>query len=139
MLPFSDPLTNYYSEFTMKIKYIPIFTDDIERQVKFFTDNLGFDVCDKKNLLSSRECVIMHTASPDVFMLIAKDYGYDTKKCNIVVNTDDCLMDYHYLKLAGIWFYNEPQYTSTGLRAEFADLSGNRCLLIEERNYNELI
>ena len=122
----------------MKIKYIPIFTDDVESQVKFFIDNLGFEVCDKKNLLTSRECVIMQTTSPDIFMLIAKDYGYDTRRCNIVVNTDDCLNDYHHLKLAGIQFYNEPQYTPTGLRAEFADPSGNRCLLIEERNYNDL-
>lgn len=122
----------------MKIKYIPIFTGDVESQVKFFIDNLGFEVCDKKNLLTSRECVIMQTNSPDIFMLIAKDFGYDNRRCNIVVNTDDCLNDYHHLKSAGIRFYNEPQYTSTGLRAEFADPSGNRCLLIEERNYNDL-
>lgn len=122
----------------MKIKYIPIFTDDIESQVKFFIDNLGFEVCDKKNLLTSRECVIMQTTSPDIFMLIAKDYGYDTRRCNIVVSTDDCLNDYHQLKLAGIQFYNEPQYSPTGLRAEFSDPSGNRCLLIEERNYTDL-
>lgn len=122
----------------MKIKYIPIFTDDIESQVKFFIDNLGFEVCDRKNLLTSRECVVMQTSSPDIFMLVAKDYGYGNRRCNIIVSTDDCLNDYHYLKSAGIQFYNEPQYTSTGLKAEFVDPSGNRCLLIEERNYSDL-
>lgn len=122
----------------MKIKYIPIFTEDIESQVRFFADNLGFEVYDKKNILASQECVVMQTTSPDIFILIAKDRGYGNKKCSIVVNTDDCLNDYHNLKLAGIQFYNEPQYTPTGLKAEFADPSGNRCLLIEERNYNNL-
>ncbi len=122
----------------MKIKYIPIFTEDIESQVRFFADNLGFEVFDKKNILASQECVVMQTTSPDIFILIAKDYGYGNKKCSMVVSTDDCLNDYHNMKTAGIKFYNEPQYTPTGLRAEFIDPSGNRCLLIEERNYNSL-
>jgi predicted enzyme related to lactoylglutathione lyase len=120
----------------MKIKYIPIFTEDVDRQVRFFTDTLGFEVYDKKNILTSRECIIMQTTSPDIFILIAKDYGYNDNRCNIVVNTDDCLNDCHLLKLAGIQFCKEPQYTSTGLRAEFVDPSGNHCLLIEERNYD---
>ena len=122
----------------MKIKYIPIFTEDVESQVRFFTDNLGFEVYGKKNILASRECIIMQTTSPDIFILIAKDHGYDDRKCSIVVNTDDCLNDYHHLKLAGIQFCKDPQYTSTGLRAEFVDPSGNHCLLIEERNYDNL-
>jgi predicted enzyme related to lactoylglutathione lyase len=122
----------------MKIKYIPIFTEDVESQVRFFTDALGFQVCDKKNILASCECIIMQTTNPDIFILIAKDYGRDNRRCSIVVNTDDCLNDYHLLKLAGIQFYKEPQYTSTGLRAEFVDPSGNHCLLIEERNYDNL-
>ena len=121
----------------MKIKYIPIFTEDIESEVGFFT-NLGFEVYDKKDILASQECVVMQTASPGIFIVIARDYGYGGKKCSIIVSTDDCLNDYHNLKQAGIQFYNEPQYTPTGLKAEFADPSGNRCLLIEERNYNNL-
>lgn len=122
----------------MKIKYIPIFTENIESQVRFFADNFGFEVCDKKNILALQECVVMQTTSPDIFILITKDHGFGNKKYSIVLNTDDCLNDYHNLKLAGIQFNNEPQYTPTGLRAEFVDPSGNRCLLIEERNYNNL-
>jgi predicted enzyme related to lactoylglutathione lyase len=122
----------------MKIKYIPIFTEDIESQARFFADNLGFEVFNKKNILSAQECIVMKTTSPDIFILIAKDSGYDYTKCRMVVNTDDCLSDYYHLKSAGIHFYNEPQYTPTGLEAEFMDPSGNRCLLIEERSYNNL-
>jgi predicted enzyme related to lactoylglutathione lyase len=122
----------------MKIKYIPIFTDDIERQASFFAESLGFEVYNKRNMLSAQECIVMKTTSPDIFILITKDTGYDYKKCRIVVNTDDCLNDYHTLKLAGIHFYNEPQYMPIGLGVEFMDPSGNRCLLIEERSYNNL-
>jgi predicted enzyme related to lactoylglutathione lyase len=122
----------------MKIKYIPIFTDDIERQASFFAENLGFEVYNKRNMLTNQECIIMKTTSPDIFILITNDTGYDYKKCRIVVNTDDCLNDYHTLKSAGIHFYNEPQYMPIGLGVEFMDPSGNRCLLIEERSYNNL-
>lgn len=122
----------------MKIKYIPIFTQDIESQVRFFADNLGFEVLDKKSIMASQECVVMQTTSPDIFILIVKDYGYGNKKCSMVVSSDDCLNDYHNMRMAGIQFYNEPQYTSDGLKAEFIDPSGNKCLLIEERNYNNL-
>jgi hypothetical protein len=39
--------------------------------------------------------------------------------------------------MAGVVFYNEPYYSPMGLGAEFMDPSGiNRCLLIEERSYN---
>jgi predicted enzyme related to lactoylglutathione lyase len=122
----------------MKIKYIPIFTDDIERQATFFADSLGFEVHNKKNILTAQESIVMKTNSPDIFMLITKNNGYDYKKCHIVVNTDDCLNDYYNLKTAGIHFYSEPQYLPIGLGAEFMDPSGNRCLLIEERSYNNL-
>jgi len=120
----------------MKIKYIPIFTNDIEKQASFFIENLGFEIYSKKNILSAQECIVVKTTSPDIFLVIIKDNGNEYRKCHIVVNTDDCLNDYHSMKMAGITFYNEPEYLPMGLGVEFMDPSGNRCLLIEERSYN---
>lgn len=54
----------------------------------------------------------------------------------IILNTDDCLNDYHSLKTAGVNFHNEPQYLPIGLGAEFSDPLGNHYLLIEERIYS---
>lgn len=122
----------------MKIKYIPIFTNDIEKQAAFFIENLGFEIYSKKNILSVQDCLIIKTHKPDVFFAIIKDNGNDYRRCRIVVNTDDCLNDYHIMKMAGVTFYNEPEYLPMGLGAEFMDPSGNRCLLIEERSYNNL-
>jgi hypothetical protein len=39
----------------MKIKYIPVFTDNIDKQVSFFTENLGFEVCGKKAFYPARK------------------------------------------------------------------------------------
>jgi catechol 2,3-dioxygenase-like lactoylglutathione lyase family enzyme len=122
----------------MKIKYIPVFTDDIEKQVSFFTENLGFEVCGKKSFLPDQESVLIKTNSPDVFITIVKDTVREYGRGRIILNSYDCLSDYHALKMAGVIFYKEPQYLPMGLGAEFEDPSGNHYLLIEERIYNNL-
>ena len=118
----------------MNIKYIASFTKDIEGQVRFFANDIGFERYIKKNILMSRDCMVMQTANADTFMQMVKDHEYGNRKCSIVVSTDDCLSD----KLAGIQFNNEPQYTPDGLRAALTDPSCDRYLLIEKRNYNNL-
>ena len=122
----------------MNIKYIPSFTEDIEGQVRFFADDLGFEGYNKKNVLISLDCMVMQTANADTFMQIVKDHEYGNRKFSIVVSTDDRLSNFNDLKLAGIQFNNEPQYTPDGLRAVFTDPSCDRYLLIEKRNYNNL-
>jgi len=120
----------------MKIKYIPVFTDDIEKQAAFFTENLGFEVCGKKDLLPDQEGILIKTNSPDLFIIVmtAPDRAY--ARSQIIINSFDCLSDYHNLKMAGVVFFNEPHYLPWGLGAEFSDPSGNQYLLIEERSYN---
>lgn len=120
----------------MKIKYIPVFTNDIEKQIAFFTENLGFEVCGKKDLLSGQEGVLIKTNSPDLFLVVLTDADSAYARSQIIINSYDCLSDYHNLKLAGIVFFNEPHYLPMGLGAEFSDPSGNQYLLIEERSYN---
>ncbi len=122
----------------MKIKYIPVFTDDIEKQVNFFTESLGFEVCGKKSFLPDQESVLIKTNSPDVFITIIKDTIREYGRGHIILNSYDCLSDYHALKMAGVIFYKEPQYLPMGLGVEFEDPSGNHYLLIEERIYNNL-
>ncbi|HTD99663.1 MAG TPA: VOC family protein [Mucilaginibacter sp.] len=123
----------------MKIKYLPVFTDDIEKQVSFFTDNLGFELYGKKTIFSGQESMLIKTHSPDIFIVVVKDTANEYRRGHIVLNSDDCLNDYHNLKMAGVTFCNEPQYLPIGLGIEFIDPSGNRYLLIEERSYNSLI
>jgi len=122
----------------MNIKYIPSFTEDIEGQVRFFADDPGFERYNKKNILISQDCMVMQTANADTFMQIVKDHEYGNRKCSIVVSTDACLSDHQNLKLAGIQFNNEPQYTPDGLRAALTDPSCDRYLLIEKCNCNNL-
>src|SRR3569833_1219635 len=118
----------------MNIKYIASFTKDIEGQVRFFANDIGFERYIKKNILMSRDCMVMQTANADTFMQMVKDHEYGNRKCSLVLSTDDCLSD----KLAGIQFNNDPQDTPDGLRAAFTDPPCDRYLLIEKCNCNNL-
>jgi hypothetical protein len=123
----------------MTIKYIPVFTDDVEKQVNFFTENLGFETFGKKSFLPGQEGILIKTSSPDVFIVILMDVNRKHLRDRIIINSYDCLRDYHNLKMAGVVFDNEPHYLPLGLGAEFSDPAGNQYLLIEERSYNNPI
>ena len=122
----------------MRVKYIPVFTDNIDEQLNFFTCNLGFKVSENRLIYEDVECKTIETGSPDTFfVLVKRKASHDVKNC-IILNTDDCLNDYHRLKTGGVVFFAEPQYSSIGLATYFSDKSGNKFLLLEERNYDEL-
>ena len=54
----------------------------------------------------------------------------------IIINTDDCLRDFHILRHSGVPFLTEPLYKGYGLTADFTDPAGNRYMLLEERFYS---
>lgn len=123
----------------MKIKYIAVFTDDVEKQVNFFNEGMGFEVCGKKSFFPDQESILLRTDNPDVFIAVVEDNKGEYGKNLIILSSHDCLSDYHALKLAGVAFYNEPQYLPVGLGAEFRDPAGNHYLLLEERSYHHSI
>lgn len=122
----------------MRVKYIPVFTDNIDEQLNFFTHSLGFKVSENRLIYEDAECKTIETGSSGTFfVLIKRKASHDVKNC-IILNTDDCLNDYHRLKTGGVVFFAEPQYSSIGLAAYFTDRCDNKFLLLEERNYDEL-
>lgn len=123
----------------MKIKYLSVFTNNIEKQVSFFTENLGFEVYGKKSFLPDQEGILIKTNSPDLFILVLPDTNGEHQRSRIIINSHDCLSDYHNLKLGGVTFDNEPHYLPIGLGAEFSDPAGNQYLLLEERSYSNTI
>jgi catechol 2,3-dioxygenase-like lactoylglutathione lyase family enzyme len=121
----------------MRLRYTTAFADDIEKQINFYTEKLGFKVADKKFLYNDSECPVLYTSSLDLFLIVANPGQNSNSESFIILNTYDCLNDYHTLKLAGVCFNKEPQYLPMGLAAEFFDPGNNRVLLLEERNYNK--
>ena len=56
----------------------------------------------------------------------------------IILSTDDCLKDYYMLKQQDLPQLSEPVYTDKGLFIEFCDPSGNRFILMENRDYTAI-
>lgn len=55
----------------------------------------------------------------------------------LVINTDDCLRDYYRLDKAGVKCECAPRYTNYGLEVTIADESGNKYILLEQRDYSD--
>ncbi len=109
----------------------------MEEQVRFFTGKLKFRVVKKLDLYPHAAATLVQSDNADVLVAIAENREYKNTKNCIILSTDDCLKDYHYLKAEGLIFTKEPHYLPVGLVAEFTDHSDNRFMLIEERNYND--
>jgi len=121
----------------MKIESIVLFTDNLKKQVDFFTVKLGFVIQEENSLFNDAPCIVLKGENAQPSLVIAKGAPENTFNNLIVLNTDDCLREYHKLHEAGINFCSEPQYIPLGLGAEFLDPAGNRFLLLETRKYAE--
>jgi catechol 2,3-dioxygenase-like lactoylglutathione lyase family enzyme len=120
----------------MEIKYVTLYTCNINIEIDFCTDKLGFRVLKRTTVLHEKECVILIRAKEALgIMLIESDENSDLG-ATVTLNTNDFLRDHFELKSHGISFLSEPEYTPAGIAAAFEDPSGNRWVLIEERDYN---
>ncbi|MGF7038776.1 VOC family protein [Mucilaginibacter lappiensis] len=122
----------------MKLKYIPVFAEDADAQIDFYTQKLGFNAISNICFIEGEGCTVLQADNLDVALVVAGGNSNNTFKSCIILNTEDCLKDYHLYKTAGVFFYAAPRYLPTGLAAEFLDPGGNRFILLEERNYTEI-
>ncbi len=120
----------------MKLKYLPVYTADFDSQINFYTQKLGFKVSGTMTFHEGRESTVVRSDKLNVALLVTNNDSLSDKS-NIIINTADCLNDYHLLKTAGVVFCKSPAYLPAGLAAEFVDPAGNKFMLLEERNYNE--
>lgn len=115
-----------------------VFVKDIDEAIGFFTEKLGFSTDDSAAFDARNKQVPIRINNTDQYLNLVVDKEKAGFKTRVILNTEDCLKDYHHLKTQGVDFKNQPQYLSAGLYAEFNDNYGNEFVLLEERNYNEL-
>lgn len=122
----------------MKLKYIPVFAEDIGAQMDFYTQKLGFNIISNISFIAGEKSTVLQANNLDVALIMTNASRNNDYKSCIILNTDDCLKDYHLYKTAGVSFYEAPRYLPAGLTAEFLDPGGNRFILLEERSYTEI-
>jgi hypothetical protein len=110
----------------------------MEEGITFFHKKLGFDMAEKIALHNQTEYFPVRVNNTALYLGLVIDTHQSGFKSRLILNTDDCLKDYHQLKTAGVNFNTPPEYMPIGLAAEFNDDYGNQYILLEERDYNEL-
>jgi hypothetical protein len=129
---------------SLSIKYIPIYSKNIEAEVQFFIQYFNLTYAGKMQLTVDVEGILLKLdANKELYFLIipsgitADDLNH-SEAFKIIIHTNDCLKEYLFMKERGIEFDERPQHRSLGLAACFKLADGSQYMLLEERNYNEL-
>ncbi len=119
-------------QFSLEIRNILLPVRQVGMVKQFFITKLKYrerqdDLCFRKGW------VVL--VAPSGFTTILTETRASGPPNRIIINTSDCLRDYHYLKRESLQFIGEPQYFSFGLAVDFTDAAGNLFMLLEERQY----
>ncbi len=61
----------------------------------------------------------------------------DNNDPSLVINTTDCLNDFHHIGPDGLSILNKPHYIPEGLAFEILDPWGNKYTFLERRDYTD--
>lgn len=125
-----------------------VWSTDQERDLRFFTEKLGFEVRGDVTENGTRRITVGARGQPDVGLTLVPAYGpgIDPESARAlaglvrkgvlgagVLRTDDCRSAYEWLVERGVEFLQEPREGPHGTEAVFRDESGNRYSLAEQR------
>lgn len=122
----------------MIIKYVAVRTNNIEEESDFLEEVLGYKKIREIELWEGIHCKLFSKDDHSFHLILIPAFAEFKGKSIIVLNTENCLEDYQKMKSSGVKFYGEPHFLGSGLLAEFEDSSGNRFVLLEEREYEEI-
>lgn len=123
-----------------------VWSTDQERDVRFFTEKLGFEVRDDVSTGETRRVTVGAKGQPDVELTLMRTdgSGLDPESAEALtrlvnkgvlgvgaLRTDDCHAAYEELRARGAEFLQEPRERPYGTEAVFRDESGNRYSLVE--------
>ncbi len=121
----------------MIVKYIPVFTDNVEDQSALFTITLGFRSEGEIEFWPGVKCKLFCIENTNLYFVVVPRRKANGAKGVIVLNTEDCLLAFNQLKNNGVKVVSRPYYLPAGLVAVLEDKTGNQLILLEERIYKE--
>jgi len=128
----------------LNIKYIPIYSLDVNAEVEFFIRYFDLIHAGKIRLATNLNGVLLKLdIDRELYLLIipsewAAGHSESAIDFKIIIHTADCLKEYLFMKEGGIEFEERPQHLPIGLAAKFKISEGNLYMLLEERNYDQL-
>jgi hypothetical protein len=131
----------YYREIKMNSEVVngtPLYLNEPKMALDFLVEKLGFVVHDhpvSKNLSG----IMVGDSYGNFYEIFSNNRksGNDQSGFNLVVNTADCLHDFHNIATDGLNILNKPHYIPEGLVFEAIDPWGNRYTFLERRDYTD--
>lgn len=117
----------------LDLKYKVVFVSCITASREFFTGRVGFRE-QEVLLIDGKDCPVLQMYDSSFLMLVEKE---QREADMIIIYTEDCLRDYHWLRQKEVAGLGQPVYLPEGLSIEFQDPSGNRFMLLEKRDYSD--
>ena len=120
--------------------YLQLSVNDPEKTYQFLVSHLGFfkhDAPGAKRLIDKQWYLVGNRFDNNYLLTSQEKPALSVEHSEVIINTDDCLRDYHQLKMAGIKFEKKPGYSLYGLEATFIDDHGNNYKLLEKRDYSD--
>lgn len=114
--------------------YKVVFVNCKLKSLDFFSNMPGF-ILQEEIEIQGRQYPILQLNQGDLIMLVEKEAMVPE---TIVLKTDDCIRDYHLFRQKQLDTITKPRYVDNGLELCFSDPSGNRFILLEERDYSEV-
>jgi catechol 2,3-dioxygenase-like lactoylglutathione lyase family enzyme len=126
---------------TMRLNVVTLFVDDQEQALRYFADQVGFEVAEDNTMGDQRWLLVRASGTPEVAInlalaktdeqraLVGKQGGGGVL---FGLGTDDCRRDFLAMKARGVTLEGEPQTQPFGTGVVFQDLYGNRFYLNQE-------
>lgn len=122
------------------IAHIALVVADYDEAIKFYTEQLNFDLIDDMPQSETKRWVLVAPKGSECCLLLAKAVGDEQEsrignqtggRVFLFLNTDDFWRDYNELQSKGVTFTREPKVEEYGTVAVFEDLYGNLWDLVE--------
>lgn len=131
-----------------KATQITILVKDQEEAKKFYTEQLGFVICEHEEFSpgwiyitvapskqNETKLELALADTPESIALIGKQAA---DQILIMFETDDIEMDYQEMKARGVIFHGEPKPVPGGIGVGFEDLYGNQLDLYQPSPLGDL-
>ena len=117
---------------------IPFYLNEPRMALDFLVKKLGFAV--HRHTVSKNPGGVMVGDNYGNFyeiFLHTRKHVNDQNDFTVVINTNDCLNDFHHMDPDGLSIIKKPHYVPEGLAFEILDPWGNKYTFLERRDYTD--
>jgi hypothetical protein len=115
-----------------------LYLNEPKMAMDFLVRNLGFAI-EVHTDPQKTDIVEVYGRSGNVYEVFLHTMTNEDRAVSnkLIIDTSDCLQEYHQMALKGIIIITKPYYLPEGLAFEISDYWNNRYTLMEKRDYTD--